>query len=514
MPCNILFFLTDQQRADSLGCMGNPVCETPNLDRLAATGALFTNHHVNNPVCMPSRATLWTGQTPRGHGVRCNGIPLDLAIPTLPGILADAGYSTFNAGKVHLQPTQDSPGVDPAELPPELAVENRSRWRLGINTATPGGYYGFQRCETTLGHGPSIEGDYGQWLRREHPDALDAHCNRQGYVIAHPDMPQCYSWAIPQELHHSWWVADRTIDFLEAQQGASKPFFAVCSFPDPHHPFVAPKPWCDKYDRSRVPMPVRREGELERMPPHYPEHAATSPVPGRPGETQPMTEEHLRECIALTYGAVSFIDHNVGRVLDRLDELGMAENTIVVFTSDHGELLGDHGLMRKGPFLYRSLTRVPLIVRHPEGRPGTVCDSIASHLDIAPTLLDCAGVDYPDRDRFQTQGEGGEPPALPGRSIKPLLTGEAASTRERALVEFDRDRMGMRLRSLVTERFRVTIYSGEPYGELFDLEHDPDELHNLWDEPSAEDLKALALSSLLAEEVATESTLPRRRTCW
>lgn len=512
---NFLLIMTDQQRADHLSCMGNTVLRTPNIDRLSREGVTFENHHVNNPVCMPSRATLLTGRTPRGHGVRGNGISLDARIPTLPGALAEAGYRTHNVGKIHLRPYDTPKGANIEDLDPATSIESAALWRAGIIDRMPEGYHGFQSGEITIGHGRYCCGDYLNWIRREHPDAL-RFFTPEGRDLRPPSgADQCSNWALPAELHHSTWVADRTIAFLKEQvpngKPSDKPFFVTCSFPDPHHPFCPPAPWCDMYDPADVQMPVRREGELDLMPPHYKTTYETGMLVGGRRTATKMPDAHTREIIALTYGMVHGIDVNTGRVLDTLDALGLAENTVVIYLADHGELMGDHWLLNKGPFLYHGLTHSPFLVRWPgHFEAGRRVEGLSSHLDFTPTVLDLAGATISEGvvpPECESPGQGA---ALPGFSLRRVLCGQAASVRERALVEYDEDYLGCHLRSMVTSDFRITIYSGQPYGELFDLRTDSDELHNLWNVPSAAPLKAEAQAALLDELVATDSYLPRR----
>jgi len=169
---SFLIFCTDQQRADHIGCAGNPVVQTPSLDRLAAEGVLCGRAYVNNPLCMPGRATMLTGQTPRGHGVRANGIPLRPDAPTMTQALADAGYRTHSVGKIHLNGFGIPRGADPAALDPADWPESYAMWESGRITKLPRPYYGFQTAEVTLGHATGVRGDYRNWLAREHPDVI------------------------------------------------------------------------------------------------------------------------------------------------------------------------------------------------------------------------------------------------------------------------------------------------------------------------------------------------------
>ncbi|MGH7144783.1 MAG: sulfatase family protein [Planctomycetota bacterium] len=550
---NFLVFITDQQRADHLSCMGNPVLHTPNIDLIGAGagGCVFDAHHVNNPVCMPSRASLFTGRTPRGHRVRGNGIALDPATPTFTGALRAAGYRTHCVGKIHLSPYGLPRGADLSTLNPGDYPEAMELWESGRIQHLPANYFGLETTEVSLGHGIGVGGDYRAWVRDRDP-AAEKYFTNPGRALRPPSgADQCHPWAIPEALHHSTWVAERTVAFLEEQAraqkaapaGGARPFFTFASFPDPHHPYTPCGKWADLYRPEDVQLPrARREGELESLPPHFKTTFLTGmALGGRSRKTQ-MPDSHLREIIALTYGMLGLVDQSVGVVLDALTRLGLDQNTVVLYLSDHGDLMGDHWMHNKGPFLSRGLTRVPLLARLPNsllaptgaGAAGAVGAAraasaagtagaaraaggrriapLSNHLDIAPTILDLAGVAIPEGYLPPQVESPGQAPAWPGRSLKPLLTGERAALDRpnRTLLEYDEDYTGDRLRGLLTPEFRVVLYPGRPYGELFDLGKDPDELVNLWDDPGAKPLKLEALAQLADELARTDSALPRR----
>jgi arylsulfatase A-like enzyme len=274
------------------------------------------------------------------------------------------------------------------------------------------------------------------------------------------------------------------------------------------------------YDRRRVSPPKRRAGELDDLPPHF--RAAYDGGlfhSGLHGSAQ-IPDEHLREITAVTYGMISFVDQQVGRILAALDRLGLSDDTIVLFTSDHGELLGDHWLTHKGPFHVDGLLNVPALWRYPRRFPaGRTSDALASHLDVAPTLLDLAGVPVPETGPLWPPSEVVAPRALapwPGRSLVPVLAGERERVQDCVLVENDEDWIGLRLRTLIAEAHQLTVYVGDdgeqPYGELFDRRDDPCQLHNRWSEPGVEALKDRLRGRLMAEVVRTDSRLPRRLT--
>ena len=211
------------------------------------------------------------------------------------------------------------------------------------------------------------------------------------------------------------------------------------------------------------------------------------------------------------YGLIEMIDDNFGRVMQALKDNGLYENTVVILTSDHGEALGDHSMWGKGPYHYDGVIRVPFLVSWPgrfEG--GATHDGVISLLDFAPTILDIAGVPIPEGNKPPEMGWSHEPPPWPGRSLAPILSGEETGTSGMALVEDDQDNLGFRLRTLVTERYRFTAYSGQPYGELFDLQEDPSEIRNLWDDPAHKGLRDDLRIALLDKIMSTDYALPRR----
>ena len=506
---NFLCLVTDQMRADHLGCAGHPVIATPHLDRLAASGVRFSRAYVNNPLCMPGRATLFTGLTPRGHGVRSNGIRLDERLPTATAALAEAGYRTHSVGKIHLLPYGTPRGVDPATLDPGQWPESAALWQRGALEALPTPYYGLQSVEVTIGHGPHTDGDYRRWLREQDPQA-----ERLWLPEAGRPTPQgaeaAWHCALPAELHYNHWVADRALAFLE-QQPADQPFFLWCSFPDPHHPYCPPAPWASRYHPSQVPLPTRRPGELDDLPPFYRLlYEQGFLVSGRRAPTR-MEDEQLREILALTYGMISHVDEQIGRVLAALERRGLGERTVVCFLSDHGDMMGDHWMMNKGPFHFDGLLRVPFLWSWPgHFPPGRETAGLASLLDFAPTLLDLAGVPIPEGLVAPEPETDRQLAPWPGVSLAPVLRGERSSVQDSVVVENDEDYLGLRLRTLVTDRYQVTAYPGQDYGELFDREQDPGQLHNRWADPACRELRSELLVRLLERLVETDNRLPRR----
>ncbi|MYF07406.1 MAG: sulfatase-like hydrolase/transferase, partial [Rhodospirillaceae bacterium] len=438
---NFLFIITDQHRADHLGCYGNPVLRTPSIDSLARRGLAFDEFYVSCPICMPNRATILTGRTPSASGVRQNGLPLSLDAVTFVDLLKAEGYSTGLIGKAHFQniSKQDAsleapeppsvksamavpqPGIAPdrprrtrgvGEEPigrddalwnatrewrtgPGYDLEWTGQWRVNPDYTVPTPYYGFDHVEIANGHGDWVGGDYAVWRARQDPDIASKVGPPNGLDKGGVTAPQAWRTAVPEELWSSTWVADRTIDWLERQAGGNEPFFLFCSFPDPHNPFCPPGKYWDMYDPAEIPLPPS-QGHVNRGEPRYLRTLRAHAAEGRKHDDFMWGflagERHTREILALTYGLISCLDDQIGRILVRLRELGLDDDTVVVFTSDHGDFMGDHGLMLKQGLHYQGVIRVPFIWADPAGVTGRRSDVLGGSIDIAQTILNRAGV--------------------------------------------------------------------------------------------------------------------------
>jgi arylsulfatase A-like enzyme len=515
---NFLFFIADQLRQDHLGCYGNPTVKTPRIDALAASGWTSDAFYVASPICMPNRSTLMTGRMPSVHGVRHNGIPLVLDSTTFVDRLRLAGYRTSLIGKSHLQNmTGNGPlwPIDPATRP---AVEARAAdggrydqewapsWIADPNHDVTRPFYGFGDVDLTIEHGDDLQGHYRRWLNREHPGAGDLLGPKNATPAPEYELTkfrQAWRTRIPPELHPDAYCADRAIARMEEYAAADAPFFMMCSFADPHHPYTPPGKYWDMYRPEDVELPRSFYTPVDRLPPHVKWLHAQRDA-GKAVKHTPMlfaaTEREVREAMALNYGLISFIDDCVARVLARLDALGLADNTIVIFTADHGDYMGDHQLMLKGPIHYRSIIEVPFIWNDPTGPKGVRNDAYAGTIDLAPTILKRAGVPV-----FN---------GIQGQDLAPLIAGETATLYDDMLVEEEGQRGGLgipgraRTRSLITKRYRLSLYDGVAWGELYDRESDPDEAINLWDEPSAQALRGELLLRLTHKMIALSETSP------
>ena len=476
---NILLISGDQHRADCIGFEGRKI-KTPHLDALAAEGAHFSNCITPTVVCQPARASILTGQLCRTHGVHDNGIDLDPAIGSkgFAGAMAASGYETAFFGKAHFSTYHT---YQPTGTPECL----RSSADYGDDWYGP--YMGFGHVEMMLvGHNwflpekPPHGQHYERWFYADGKGDEKNALYRENAGNTR-DAAQTWHSKLPVAWHNSTWTADRTIAWLKHGRG-DQPFCTWVSFPDPHHPFDAPEPWSRLHDPAEVDLPSDRSRTFEGRPWWHEAVLTEEPAGDRAGaeirknysRIVPQTDEQLREIIANTYGQIALMDHNIGRILIALDEAGLRENTIVIYISDHGDWLGDHGLILKGPMHYEGLLRVPMICRGPEIPAGKRVDEPVSTLDLGPTFFDY----------------GSATPLLPqhGQSLRPLLETDSA-TRDYALNEWEllptRAGVALSLRTIRTKRHKLTVDLQSGAGELYDLQSDPNELTNLFDDPSS-----------------------------
>jgi arylsulfatase A-like enzyme len=467
---------------------------------------------------MPNRASLMTGRMPSCHGARHNGIELSLAERTLPQALAEAGYRTAHVGKSHLQNMLDAPGQYPRATDPPVLGQARGepieghgqevwrRWEDDPEHDIRTPYYGFQTVDLSIEHGDGQHGHWRRWVRQQDVNA-DSLIGPE-HALPTPSLAltaagQAWRTRLPEELYPTSWVADRAISRLQELAAAEQSFFLYCSFPDPHHPFTPPGRYWDMYRPEDMPLPESFDLPHENPPPHvqwlYDRRDDGTAVKNSP---QPFacSAREAREALALNYGSISFVDAAIGRVLESLRALGLAENTVILFTSDHGDFMGDHQLLLKGPIHYRGLTRVPFIWMDPAGGARGSSTALVQTTDIASTILERAGV-------LPWHG-------MQGRSLLPLINDTADAWRESLLIEEEGQRYYMgfpdrvRMRSLLTARHRLSIYDGVSWGELYDRGEDPHEVRNLWSDPSSAALRAELIEHLTRQMLAHSETAP------
>jgi arylsulfatase A-like enzyme len=457
---NILFLFSDQHRADAMGCAGDAIVQTPNLDRIAAEGVRFARAHCTSPLCMPSRASITTGLYPHNHGVLDNATGNLLPVlPTFLRALQEAGYHTSGIGKFHYLLHHNITDVE--ELHDRMLP------------------FGFDELLETEGKEDS-EIHHGPWTRYLAEHGLE-QTHRDDYRERRTKRPAWYSEPSPlgEEHHEDAFISNRTVEWIEGYSG-DKPFFLWTGWVGPHVPWDAPGRYATMYDpglfspppqddMSGMPATVRRRAERFGL-------ARATPL-------------DLAKMSASYYGLISHIDWHIGRILDALERRNLLENTIIIYSTDHGEMLGEHGLIQKSVF-YEGAVRVPLIVRYPARFGAGASDALVELYDLTPTILELAGTE-PLR-------------TCEGRSLLPLLEQSSVvpdGWRDCVYSELKGEHM------VRTDRYKYTYRTGEERQELFDLVDDPDELHNRSGDPSLAGVERELRERLLAWLVATNRPL-------
>ncbi|HEY6738353.1 MAG TPA: sulfatase-like hydrolase/transferase [Actinopolymorphaceae bacterium] len=455
---NILVLMTDQHRLDTLGCYGNPVCETPAFDSLAGSGTRFGQAYTPSAICTPTRATLLTGVLPYRHTLLANfernvgyREELDDRFPPFSALLSERGYRLGHVGKWH---------VGKERGPEDFGFE-------GIHYP---------------GWGNTVQ----------HPDYLDYLSDRglpkfrlrtqvRGtFPNGEPGNLLAGILDQPVEATFEYFLAERTIEklreYAEDRGRTGRPFYLACHWFGPHLPYCVPEEYYNRYDPADVELPPSVQetfADKPRVQRHYSAHWTFDS----------FSLDDWRKLIAVYWGYVSMIDEQIGRVLRTLDELGLTDDTAVVFTADHGEFTGAHRLHDKGPAMYDDIYRIPLIVRAP-GRPaGVVRDTFVSLTDIPPTLCDLAGAPVPE--------------PYDGRSLLPLLDAGASTDEWPDLItaEFHGHHFPYPQRMIRTRTHKLVVNPADE-NELYDLRLDPHELHNRYRHPELADVRQELMSRL------------------
>ena len=507
MTRNILLITTDQMRYDALGCNGGKVANTKNIDRLSAEGINYRRAHNQNVVCMPARATIITGQHVRSHGVRINGMSMPEERHTIAHHLKEHGYNTALLGKAHFEPWLGSP---------EDFFENR----MASENST-GPHRGFDHMELANhffeghSHYDKYMDAYPEQKKAFYPMIINKGQNTASK--GETGATQVWPMDIPRDIYHTDWVSQRTQSWL-GTQSSDKPWFCWMSFPDPHHPWDIPASELHRINWRDVPLPrlysenrSQLESWLNEKPLHWRGYFdgslwtnLESPREFVPAE---MTADQVREINAMTHIENELIDEAVGDVISFLHSKQWLRNTDIFFTTDHGELQGDFGLLFKGPYHVDALMHLPFIWKPAEVAnisPAEVASPVG-HLDLASTFCAIAGISTPD------YCEG-----------KPLPTSEDEAVRQEreiVLTEWDSETgpIDMHLKSiyhrdglLCTAYEKSHLYEGTE-GELYDMREDPDQLRNLWSDPGYAVHKTELTDRLYASlpEETTEK-LPRK----
>jgi arylsulfatase A-like enzyme len=493
MGRKILLITTDQMRFDALGCNGGTVARTPVLDALAATGINYLRAHNQNVVCMPARATIITGQHVATHGVWMNGVSLPPETPTLAHWLGQHGYRTALIGKAHFEPWLGSA---------DEFYENR----MALEGST-GPHRGFEHMELA-NHFVTGHAHYDVWLKQAHPGALERFypmvtAQGQQNTAGAGDTGAIQVWPaeVSRDVYHTDWVAERTMAWLDTLDGDAD-WFVWMSFPDPHHPWDPPASETHRVDWREVPLPELYPGCADKaaaMLADKPRHwlgyfdgslwtNLESPRGFRPCD---LTPDQIREVNAYTHIENELIDEACGRVLGYLARRGWADDTDIVFTTDHGELQGDYGLLFKGAYHVDALMRLPLIWRPAPsaGQEPAEVRAPVGHVDLGPTFCRIAGTD--------------SPAWVEGRAL-PLDDAEADQQgRERVLTQWESEHGPVRVKldSIYRDGWVCTAYApGSLYdgseGELYDLSQDPGARVNLWSDPARQSIKSDLIADL------------------
>ncbi len=485
---NILLITVDQMRFDHLGLKGVGGIRTPHLDRLGREGIHFDRAYTSSPVCTPARLTLLTGQYPSVHGGYSIGVSVDpFPSRTLPGILSAHGYGTALIGKSHfVARPHEAQHFAGRPNPPSSFFRDHT-----------GPYAGFEYVQLSTHHTTNgrPECHYGAWLEEQGVDYADWFPDVNG----RHDHAQTGVWTIPVALHDTTWTADRTLDYLARAPG--RPWFCWCSFNDPHEPFVCPEPWYSAVETDAMQLlEPYRDGEFADKPPFYRSVYETDRWPGAfvhtDGYPVPCAfarhdlRGREREAMQATLGMVAMLDHQVGRLLEGLERSGQADNTLVIFTTDHGELHNHHGLWHKGLFAYEDCQRIPFLAWGPGlVRAQGTRQALVNLVDLPRTFLDLAGIDIP-------QG-------MQGVSLAPLFDGSRDRVQDSTVVELQATRR-IHQQTLITDRYKLVLYRDQEWGELYDLYDDPDQYVNLWDRAEALPVRLRLLQEAVRADMRRE----------
>ena len=465
-PPNILWICTDQQRYDTIHSLGNQHINTPYIDQLVSKGVTFNQAYAQSPVCTPSRAAFLTGRYPRTTKCRQNGQAMPANEKLISRLFADNGYICGLAGKLHLATCAS--GV--------------------VETRIDDGYEVFHWSHHPQPDWP--ENAYTQWLRSKGTSWEELYGGPSTDYIKH---------GVPEEFNQTTWCAEKTIEFIKNQKG--DPWFFSYNCFAPHHPFDPPAEFLSRYNPDDMPLPKTRPEELKNK-------TTYQQLDGRFAHNDPsgydmekMTDKDKQEITAAYYAMIELIDKQVGRMMGSLEETGQLDNTIVIFMSDHGEMLGDHGFYLKGPHFYDEAVRVPLIFSWKDRMQSDLrADCLTELIDIAPTLLEAAGIDIPEY--------------VQGRSLLPILLGQRPADQHRDYVFSEyynawthKHAYGSMLRTMDE---KVVVYHGTDQGELYNLKNDPDEFKNLWNDSSHTSMKLRLMKACFDASVFTMDPSPPR----
>ncbi|WP_182865325.1 sulfatase family protein [Rhodopirellula sp. JC639] len=458
---NILWYCTDQQRFDTIGALGNPHVVTPTIDQLVADGVAMTHAYCQSPICTPSRSSFMTGMYPsRVHNTRNGNESFPASPPVITKLIADSGYDCGLVGKFHLQSAghRTEPRID----------DGFSYWKF---SHAP-------RDDWSEGH------DYAQWVSDRGGD-LDAMRQSDEHV--------------PTEFHQTTWASECAIEFINQHAQSAQPWLLNLNIYDPHPPFIPPKSYADRFDAADMPGPHFQDSDLEQQ-----KKLASLDFQD---EIRPPEQHNAKRVQADYYAMIAQIDDQFARILQTLDRTGARDNTVIIFTSDHGEALGDHGLMFKGCRFYEGLVRVPLIFSWPgQFQSGLVCDGLVELLDLTSTLMELCGLECPDY--------------MQGKSLLPILRGQSDPSQHHDFVRSEYfDALDPHFTGGVgtfgtmyrTPRYKLCLYHDKGLGELYDLQTDPWEFNDLWDDPVHQSIKHSLIHDAFDAHVVLTTDMGSRR---
>lgn len=476
MTPNIVMIMADQLRKDCLSAYGNCYVNTPNIDKLINGGMCFNRGYVANPICMPNRNSIISGRMPSNHGVWTNGIIVNDCKKTLTKELKSKNYQTASIGKIHFQPySEQSAG---------LSFESVNNWsQMPETDGYTEGYYDFDYVELTIGHTLPCA-HYYRWFKNN--GGKDSMFEIEKYEGNN----QTGIRKMPSSLCSSNFVGERACNYINNKADRNRPFFLTVSFPDPHHPFTSCYDDYNKIKNRVIKEPVGNKDDLITRPEHYMQQflgqwsrKGISAVSDPNG----LSVSISRQRILNTYAMVERIDENVGKVIKALEDNNLIDNTIIILTSDHGELLGDHGLWTKGPFFYEGLINIP-VVFYGKGVNQIKTDTLFSSIDFAPTVCELCGVKIPDY--------------TDGKSFADYINKANKSVRDCCIIEYRNGYGSADIYSnvIVTDKYKLVVYeNGEM--ELTDLVKDPEERKNFVQDIDYKNIKNELFERLMIEKL-------------
>jgi len=504
MKPNILLITTDQQRWDTLSLYGKGGYKTPNLDKLALNGVYFDRAYCPQAICTPARVSLISGQYPSRHGASQIGMdeaPILRTSQTLGHLMKEAGYSTALIGKTHFVARKD-----------EATHIGADKYDLDFWKNFDGPYQGFdymlQGQEHNCNEKPSCS--YMAWLDEKGVN-VDEYFWKPGKNG--PDYngngPQG-KWGIDVELTQNAWITEKSVSYIKDKADDETPWLCWASFQDPHAPYVCPDPYYSAVDMTDVKTPMKKEGEFDNKPPFYKNYSENGQWDDG---NKNFWAGHIVSCTWNTdkdpnmlspidakksyIGMVNMIDDYVGKIIDSLEETGQFENTMIIFTTDHGDFLGEHGWWEKGLPSYDDNQRIPAIISWADGQKQKIgkTDSMFNLVDILPTCLDAAGAEIP--------------PLVQGVSQLPILRSETEMLKDWALIEYQ-NYPSVYQQTLIHDNHRLVVYRDADYGELYNLDKDPNQYDNLFNNPEYNKLQQKLMQKLLQVNMEKEGIMVKR----